>query len=313
MNAPRRGVALVAALSLTAIMGLLIAGAVASTTLAARSIGLGRVDAELTAAAELALNTAFSDSDAATRLADQAFGRPTPIATTASSGGVATRVVATRLMNGVVWLAAEARRDDATGARRRVSLVARWSSPPLPNAAIISRGNVRVEAGANVSTDFTGDPDCRADPTAPTVILASGATLVAADSLRMITRSLAPESTAYLSTLAADSSARIVRVRGDTTIRGGSLEGVFLIDGAITLEGPLTVTGLIVARGPIEFGTGAVSVTGSAISFAPPDSTRPAVLIRSGFVRHSGCVISRALRRAIPLRPARGRAWAELF
>ncbi|HEY4133015.1 MAG TPA: hypothetical protein VGM50_20535, partial [Gemmatimonadaceae bacterium] len=59
----RPGIALFAALSLLAFLGLLLGAAVASMTIAGRSSRLAELDAQLDAAADFALNTVFSDPD----------------------------------------------------------------------------------------------------------------------------------------------------------------------------------------------------------------------------------------------------------
>jgi hypothetical protein len=308
----RRGVALVAALGFMAVIGLLIGGAVASSTLAQRSSRLAHADAELTAAAEFALNDMFGEATVRA-LGDLQFGKSGTFDAASPVSTIETRVIARRLPFGVAWLTAQARRRDIDAGVRRVNLVARWRFPSeLPGAAVVARGNVRVGAGVAFSVDTTTDADCRANPHAPNVVTAPAATVTSAESLLVGTRTTAGDSASYFLSLRSN-RAGLVHVLGDTTLFGGTVEGVLMIDGALTVAGPVTVNGLVVARGRIEASAGALFLTGAAMSFAPRDSGHAAVHIGGGTIRYSPCVISRVLRRVVPLRPVRQRGWAELF
>jgi hypothetical protein len=106
---------------------------------------------------------------------------------------------------------------------------------------------------------------------------------------------------------------QLIRVLGDTTISGGSLDGILIVDGALTISGPYTATGVIVARGPIDATRGAFSLTGALMSYAPKDSGVPTIKFSGVTIRYSMCAVDRALRRTLIPRPVVQRSWAELF
>ena len=114
----RGGIALFAALAVMALIGLLVAGAVASSTAAQRSSRLSFTDAVLTTIADYALNTVLADPRGF-GLADLTLGERAmfdiPVPTTKDARVV---VGVTRLPGGVLWLVADATidADQATGA-----------------------------------------------------------------------------------------------------------------------------------------------------------------------------------------------------
>ena len=105
----------------------------------------------------------------------------------------------------------------------------------------------------------------------------------------------------------------MVRVHGDTTIAGGTFDGLMIVDGALTITGPFAATGLIVARGPIVTTGGGFALTGAMLSFAKPPSGEYALDLGGASIRFSPCVVARAIRRSVTLRPVRERSWSEFF
>jgi hypothetical protein len=310
---PRRdGVALFAALGLMAVVGLLIGGTLASVTLARRATTAAHTDARLTTVAEFAVASMLGER--ASEVADVPFGRATVFDVASGIDGVRATVAATRLPTDVVWLVAEV---ESPFARRRVNVVARWR--PImraPSAPIVARGNVRVASGVVVESDSSSDAECRALPSAPQVLVGPGSVVVS-DGLHSTIDSLAADSATFLATAAQraalDTLRPILRVRGDTTLSGGSFEGILVVDGALIVSGTVSITGLLVASGSIDAREGRLLVRGAVLSFAPPEIGRFAVNVGAGVIRYSACEIARMWRRSLPLSSVRARSWAEII
>lgn len=307
----RRGIAFIAALGLLMLLGVLIAGVAASSSVSQRVTRLSHSDAILAASADYALNTLLAQWKESL-LADLPLGIATSFESVVEqSAPVQVHATATRLAGGVLWLAADARLDGVNGARRRFGLVARFPAlGPVPPGALVARGNVSV-SDVRFDSDTAGDADC-AVRAAAAIIVAPGATWSSSDSVRAATDARAADSATYFMTsrqiaaLAVANGARIVA--GDTTITGGSYKGILLVDGALRITGPLVATGVVVARGPIA-ATDSVHVTGAMLSFAPS----PSIELHGGTIVYSPCVIARLLRLASPPRPVRERSWSEIF
>ena len=310
----RRGVALFAALGMTAVIGLLIGGMVASTTLAQRSASATHVDARLNAAADFALGWLIEHQHAR-GLADLPLGEASVFGSvpTGASGIVAT-VSATRLPGGVLWLVGETTTGAAWAGRRRVNLIARWRQMGrVPPAAIVARGNVRLAAGVLVAADTTGDAECRVGANSLHVVTSPAAAVTSPDSLLIAVDSVALDSGTYLMSARQrsmlDSLPGVLHVTHDTTVSAGHLDGVVVIDGTLVIDGPVMATGLIVARGPIDVRAGSLTATGAVMSFA----SGLAIDVAAGAIRYAPCEVARALRRVFQLRPVNGRSWSELF
>jgi len=315
-GAARHGFALFAALALLGFVGLLVGGAFAAFRLAERSAGGARGDVLLNAAADNAIGWTVSEAPTL-RLDTLPLGVAALVAAEPpNASGVNVTVSVTRLPRNVLWLVVDAQRPGLAGGRRRVNLVARWREPaPMPPAAIVARGDVRLGGGVVVASDTAGDADCRPGPVA-SVVTAPGSAVTSADSLSIATDAAAQDSAAYLLTarqLQRLGGASVVRVAGDTTIAGGAFEGILIVDGALTIGGPFSASGLVVSRGPIAATAGGLAVTGAIMSFAPRSPGRPAIDLGPATLRYSPCVIAKAVRRVVPLRPVRARSWAELF
>jgi hypothetical protein len=110
-----------------------------------------------------------------------------------------------------------------------------------------------------------------------------------------------------------DSNAAVVHVHGDTTIAGGTFNGVLLVDGSLTVTGPFRATGLFIARGSIKAIAGGFSLSGAAMAYGSPLRDTTAVEIAHATIQYAPCAIANALRHAVPPRPVRQRGWAELF
>ncbi len=318
----RAGIALFAALALTAIVALLLAGAVASMTLAQRSSRLVEVDARLNESADYALSTVLADPDRF-GLADlplgvaSRFDVPVP---GAEGAGVSVSASATRLPGDLLWLESQAILDGRDGGARRFSLVARFPlAGSFPPAALVSRGDVHIGHDVVFLRDTSTDAECGKPATAD-VVVAPGAhvmgTTASGDSVRTVVGAAASDSSTYrLSSrqvAALDSARGVVHVRGDTTIVGGALDGILVADGSITITGPFRAAGMIVARGRVIAVSGLFVGTGTILSFAPASAT-PSIDLAGASITYSACTVDRAFRRAWLPRQVPKRGWAEIF
>ena len=312
----RRGIALLAALALMAVIALLVAGAAAATNLTQRTSRLARTDVSLTTAADFALTTVLADWRRLA-LADLPLGTPTafdiPIP---GAADVHVVVSVTRLPLGVLWMVADASVSADQG-HRRVNVVARFPSirRRVP-AALTSRGDVQLDASVTFAADSSSDPECAAPGGRP-IAVAPGASVTGIDTSNVgVSADALDSATFYLTArqlTALRDGGQLIRVFGDTTISGGSLDGILIVDGALTISGPYTATGVIVARGPIDATRGAFSLTGALMSYAPKDFGVPTIKFSGVTIRYSMCAVDRALRRTLIPRPVVQRSWAELF
>jgi hypothetical protein len=170
--------------------------------------------------------------------------------------------------------------------------------------------------GVVFSPDTSTDPES-ATSGGPTVVTAPGAIVHAVDSVAFAASVLAADSASYFLTApqqaAIGESGQLVRVLGDTTIAGGTFDGILIVGGRLTITGPFVAAGLIVARGPIEAITGGFALTGAIMSYAPKNSSTPTIKFSGVTIRYSVCVVDRALRRSLIPRLVALRSWAELF
>ena len=313
----RRGVALFAALALTAVIGLLAAGGVAFTRLSQRTWRDAFVDASLTRGADYALATVLADAHRLS-LAELPLGQ-TVTTSVAVPGAVPLSAVVgvTRLPSALLWIVAEVTEGGGAG-RRRFNLVARYPSlgQHLPGA-ITSRGNVSIANDVVFApADTSQDPECAGRGFAGVVVPAGVAT-DGVDSARVITSAAATDSAAYLLTsrqlALLHSTGRFTHVRGDTVIASGAFDGVLIVDGALTIAGSFNATGLIVVRGPIAISGGVTTITGAVMSFAPPVAEKLAIKFSGVTVRYSPCAVDRAIRSALEPQAISLRSWAEIF
>ena len=312
----RRGVALVGALALLTVSGIVVAALVASSITAQRSTRLVGSDAAALASAEYAASSILAGASAY-QLARLPLGvtRRFDVAVEQTSE-LRVDVGVTRLPHGVLWFVADAVLGGVDSTERRINLVAQFPDlGPLPAAAIESRGDVSLADDVTVTTDTTGDAECAARPGAPNVAAAEGATVAASPAVRVETRSVAADSDSYLlnprqrSILA--SGPNVAHVVGDTTIGGGTFDGILLVDGALTITGSLVVTGVVVATGPIRTSGGRLSVTGALLSaYRGPGR---AIDLAGSSLRFAPCVAATVLRAAATPRRVRDRAWVELY
>jgi hypothetical protein len=300
----RPGIALFAALSLLAFLGLLLGAAVASMTIAGRSSRLAELDAQLDAAADFALNTVFSDPDQFD-LATAPFGRPQSLVVTIptsnaseSTGPAAIHgsVTTTRLRSGLLWIVAQSRSGSGGGVRH-VSGIARFLGPTqLPRAPLIARGSILTDSSVVFESDTASDRDCAAGVSvAPHTLQASDSSLF------------------YLSAAQRalfDSAPNVVRFPRDTTLGPGAISGILIADGALHLVGPLSVEGLVIARGPISANRG-VNIIGAIMSF--DTTSKNSITLNDDIVRYSPCAVARAFRRLSPPQRLRARTWLEVF
>jgi hypothetical protein len=221
----RRGMALFAALSTMAVIGLLVSGMIATSTLARRSSTLTDVDAELSAATDFAIAAALDSVPV-----NFAFGSSHAVDVTDTR--FTTTVSMTRLPRDVLWLVAETRTLGGIVARRRVNFVARWRVPSMPPAAIVSRGNVRLGSQVAFVPDTLADAECRA-ANGVSVLLAPGATLTSVGGVATRVDSIAGDSATYLMSVLQrvmyDTMPGVLHVLGDTTLYAGRIDGILFI------------------------------------------------------------------------------------
>lgn len=316
MNA-RPGIALVAALGVMTLLGLVVAGAFAASLSSERSSRLVHIDAQLSSAGDYAINTVLGDPDSF-HLADLPLGQAESyVVAVPGTANIRASVAVTRLPHGVLWIVGDVSLPGLDQGHRRINLVARF--PPLgavAEAGVVARGNVVAQDSVAFVPDVNTDPEC-ATSGAPDIVVAPGAIIVAGDSVRTSVRQSAADSATYYvlprQLALLDSGASIVHVRGDTTIAGGSFRGVIVADGTITITGPFAATGLLVARGSISAtGTG-FSMTGAMLAFGANSGSAPTIEVAHAMIRFSPCAISTALRLALHPKPVVQRSWAELF
>jgi hypothetical protein len=285
----RPGIALVAALSLLALLGLLVAGGVATMTAAQRAARSSLAELPLASAASLAVDEIVHNAPRYA-LAELPPGKPTRLVLQIDAPVLASADV-TRLPNGVLWIMVDVRMSADTLEHRRVGIIARFpvafSVPPAP---LVFGGSATLDPDVNVAIDSTGEADCR--------VTTASASMQTSDSV--VLYSTAAQRSAI------DSAAGVVRVRGDTVISGGSIDGVMVVDGALSITGPVFITGLVIVNGTLIslqglHLTGAMVVrgTGSHLSGAS--------------ISYSPCTVSHVLRRSAPPRMVRGHGWLDVF
>jgi len=303
------------------VLGLLMAGAVAASTRARRAARVADGEAGLSAAADDAAYGVLQGA-AGAELADLPLGRATLYDISDSAArGVDARVAVTRLPANLLWIVADAVTTPAFEAERRVNLVAAFPvAGRAPPAAIVSRGNVSLGARVQLIPDAGGDADC-ATTGAPDVVIAPGARASADVGLRIETRDAASDSSTYLLTARQLELLRgrpgVAYVAGDTTLAGGSIDGILIVGGTLTITGAVSVTGLVIAGWAVHATGAAPTVTGGLMAFGPPgvvgDTTADTIVLTAGTIHYAPCVVARALRRAAPPKPLRDRGWIELF
>jgi len=311
---PRRGMALVMALTLIMLLGLAIAGGVASTVASQRAAKLSQDAASLDASADRALGTVLSEAGAL-GLASLRLGESRAVDVAMPDAPEISAIVAvTRLPGGVLWMvAAVTRRNDASYARR-VNLVARFPTGGAPPAGVVTRGNLLIRDGVRFSTDTAQDADCAVE-TAAAAIVGPGATAAVPAGVRVDTAEFARDSAIYdltqrqLASLAA--AANVVRVAGDTTIDGGVFDGILIVDGSLVVRGTFVVSGLLIVRGGVDASGGALDVRGALLVFATPPNV--STILTAGSIEYSPCVVAHTLRVALSPRVVRLRSWAEFF
>jgi len=290
----RPGVALLAALSLLAMLGLLLAGAVAVAAAGQHAARLSATDGVLIGAADYAVGELLGDPRRF-GLADLPLGRATPFAVSVSGfATVRASATATRLPSGVYWLVGRALMADADSARRRVNVVARtvWVGRP-PAAPFVSRGSTVLSPDVSVQLETAGEADC--------AITSVPSAIDNADSLAVFD---APGTWTRLA-----SATGVHVVHGDTAITSGSLDGILMVEGSLSVDGAFDMRGLILARGPVRSSIG-LHLTGAIVSQA---AGAGAIDLRGASVRYAPCLVGQILRRASSIEIVRGWGWTELF
>lgn len=294
IRSSRSGIALISALSLLALLGLLLAGAVATATVAEHATRASLPEGTLLGAADYAVGELVANPSRF-GLADLPLGVAHEFAVSVPGLSLArSSVVATRLPTGVYWLVGKARMDDADSAERLVNVIARtaWLGTP-PAAPLVARGTTALAPDVTVLNDGVGEPDCAVSVVPPAAQTGDSSAVF--------------DSAATWSALTAAPGVRFVR--GDTTISSGAFEGILIVSGELTIDGPVDLRGLVIARGRIRSTIG-LHLTGAMVSASNAPS---AIALRAATIRFAPCLVQALLRRASPVRIARGWGWAELF
>ena len=283
----RPGIALVSALALLALLGLLLAGAVASATIAQHALHASLADAPLLGAADYAAGAVLGNPQSF-GLADlplqrpQTFDIPVPCVKPA----LIASVTATGTSSGLYWLVAKSVSSESDTARRRIGVIARtiWVGPP-PSAPFVARGSTSLSPDVVVLADTTGGPDC--------AVSSAPAPIQTTDSASLF------DGGGRWAALAAASGVRTTA--GDTTLTAGTFDGILMVSGNLVIDGPFTMTGLIVARaGPSAPNIGFDPHRGSGIP------VRFCVVDRSARCHSALCALSGRPAFATRVAPARG-------
>jgi hypothetical protein len=295
-------------MSLLVLLGIMLASASLSMTLAGRSARLSESDARLDAAVDFALNSVLSDAGRFA-LADLPFGEPRSFdVIVPNNAGVSALVTVTRLRDGLLWIIADAWLPAGDHGSRHTNMIARLARPTLlPPAPLVSPGGIdiggRVEFEADTSIT-ANDADCAAaEGIAHSTTRSDAATFYRT-----------PEQRARLDSAVAmgiaGGNGNIVHVRHDTTIGPGAFEGILIADSALTIVGPMTATGLLIAGGKMLSLSG-LSLTGALLSY--DSTTSGAIKLDNAVVRYSPCAVARQFRRLFPPRRLRTRSWFEVL
>ena len=309
----RPGMALVMALTLIALLGLAIAGGMAHTVASQRATLLSQNAALLDAAADRALGTALGEANVY-GLASLRLGETRAIdIDVADTPQLSTTLDVTRLAGGVLWMvAAVTFRDDAS-AGRRVSLVARFPSVGAPpRAGIVARGSLELGNEARFTVDTTQDGDC-ATGSGAAAIVAPGALVRAPTGLRVDTDAVARDTATYFlapAQLSLLASPGVAHVTGDTTITGGTFDGILIVDGSLTVRGTFAASGLIIVRGGIDASDAVFTLRGALLSF---NASGVSTILTAVSVEYSPCIVARVMRVALSPRVIRLRSWSEFY
>jgi len=311
--------ALVMALTLLALLGLAIAGGLAHTVVSQRATMLSQNAAVLDAAADRALGTMLGDANSR-GLASLGLGETRAFSMDAAdTPQISATLAVTRLAGGVLWMVASAApRGDGVGAAfagRRVNLVARFpviGAPPP--AAIVARGNIRLGDDVRFTVDTTRDADCAAS-VGSDVIVGPGAPVRVPAGVRVDTADVARDSATYYVTVsqltALSTAAGVVHVAGDTTITGGTFDGILIVDGSLRLHGTFAASGMIIVRGGVDASDAVFSLRGALLVYATPPNV--STILTGASVEYAPCVVARVMRVALSPRVTRMRSWAEIF
>jgi hypothetical protein len=317
MRCDRLGVALFGALSLLTLLGLLVAGAFASTLLDRRSARFVHTDAELSAAADYALHAALGEWDVG-GFADIPLGETRSTSSVIPDNSMKATVTATSLPNGALWLAATI--TSAFGNEmRRVNVTARFPFVAFqPDAALTAAGDVMLGPDVRFAVDSTGDKDCARAPIGD-LVMAPASQLDLADTTGppiTVTRSnTASDSAHYLlgvDLLNRRRASRVIYVAGDTTISGGSASNVlFVAAGSIRITGPFDFSGVMIAGRGVDATLGDTRIRGAVLAFGAPGAI--ALRLSRATVEFAPCITMRALKMAHGPHRVRARGWAELY
>jgi hypothetical protein len=214
----------------------------------------------------------------------------------------------------VLWIVADVAATHGDGARR-TNLIARFPfAPLLPAAALMSAGDVHLGDNVRFGLDAASEPGCPYAPS-PNVILGPGAELHTTGAEPTIElRPASADSMRYLLGLnVADlrPNPHVTYVAGDTTLQGGSGQGVLVATGRIRITGTFVFSGLVIAGRGIEATAGGTAIRGAVVAFGQPGSI--AVNLAGARLDYAPCIALRALRFAHAPRAVRERSWAELY
>lgn len=289
----RPGIALLATLALLAMLGLLMAGAMAVVVNGQHAARLSMADGVLLGAADYAVGSVLGDAPRF-GLADLSLNRAeTFMVSVPGAAPIEASATVTRLPSGVYWLVGQARLRDADSARRTVNVLARtaWIGTP-PAAPFVARGTTALAADVTVQPEPGGEPDC--------AVTSAPSPIETADSMALFE---APDAW----TPATGAGVRVVH--RDTTITAGAFEGILMVEGDLTIDGAFDMRGLIVAQGRVRSSIG-LRLTGAIVAQAAGPA---AVDLHGATVRYAPCLVAAMVRRLSSIEIVRGWSWTELF
>jgi hypothetical protein len=326
----RAGIALVAVLSTLALLAVLTAGSLATTSALRSGARLGIAGTQTMTATEFALELPAAEWRSRA-VADLAVG-----ATTSWADGTGA-VAITRISPTLVWMVAEGRGHP--DALRRAGRVLRIPDLPFDSLGIVTAaGPVVVGNNVTIAPPTSLESLCGADLLGR-IVLAQGQTVrdmegstvtsppsVARANDTTVYKGIDRLMSLYLGSIAEVSlpggasitlagPEQFVHAAGSIAVTGGAGAGILYVDGALEISGQTTFSGLIVATGGVTLSGGPTSITGLIVSGPGPDPVHPATTYLAGVatLRPALCAVRAALQSLIPPRPVGGRSWAELY
>ena len=111
---------------------------------------------------------------------------------------------------------------------------------------------------------------------------------------------------------ACESYFPIIHFTGNTTLSGGSGQGILLVDGDLTKAGNFSFTGVVIVRGTVRSSGNNNGVTGVEMA-AAVDLGDAVTLTGSTTIQYSSCAVQQVLASSATIGVAKGRAWVNLY